>query len=451
MPRVVITGLSGGTGKTTVSLGITRALTRDGFSVRPFKKGPDYIDTAWLALAAKSSAGNLDPFFLDGAGLRRQLAARSSGADIAVIEGNRGYFDGRDLSGSASTAELARHINAPVILVVDITKMTRTAAALVAGCKNFPGGERIAGVILNRAGGDRHAAIARASVEELARVPILGVLPRLGRPPIFERRAGLITVDMHEDAETSLENTAHCIREHVDLAAVLALARSAPDLDTASVSPVKTPVCARIGIVRDEALWEYYEENLDALREAGAEIIPLPLLDAAPWPEVDALYLGGGDLTPYAALLAADTARKADIRTRIESGLPVYAEHAGYFYLGEKYIVDGAAHAMAGVFPLEAAATDKPARLGYVVAVARVENPFFPLDFCFKGHEFHYARLAVRDSGVLQKTGGTARVEESDGLVYKNSFGAAMQIYAPAVPEWAQALVSAAVAWRKSR
>lgn len=472
MPRVVISGLSGGVGKTMVSLGICRAFTRRGVRVHPFKKGPDYIDTGWLALAAGTRAGNLDPYFLDGGALLRHFFARAAGADLAVIEGNRGFFDGRDVAGSASTAEVARHVDAPVILVVDITKMTRTTAALVAGCKAFPGGGRVAGVILNRGGGRRHAAIARASVEELAGVPVFGVLPRLADAPIFERRAGLITVDMHGSADDSLERTADLLEKHVDLDAILALARSAPALigrsapalidrsAPALVTPEDGDASSRgmprpsvrIGVARDAALWEYYAENLDALREAGADLVFVPLLGDAPWPELDGLYLGGGDLSPYAAALAANTARKRDLRARIEQGMPVYAEHAGFFYLGKSYAANGETHEMAGIFPVEARITEKPARLGYVDARVLRDTLFYPAGYAFKGHEYHYARLSVANaSGTLEKHPGADGVADSDGLVYKAAFGAAMQVFAPAVPVWGAGFVRAAEAWRQAR
>ena len=453
IPRIIVTGLSGGTGKTTISLGITRAFAQDGLCVHPFKKGPDYIDTAWLELASGGRTGNLDPFFLDGNALRRQFITRSSGADIAVIEGNRGYFDGRDIAGSASTAELARHLDAPVILAVNITKMTRTTAALVAGCKNFPGGERIVGIILNYAGGNRHAAIARQAVEELAGLPVLGVLPRLSEAPIFERRAGLITVDMHENAEDSLEKTAAFVREHVDLKTVLDLAHKAQHLQIAQEPTEKKPARARIGVVRDDALWQYYAENLEALCHAGAELVFLSLFDAAPWPEIDALYLGGGDIAPYASLLAAGVERQKEIKARIESGLPVYAEHAGYFYLCRVLAHAEKAYAMSGVFPVNIATTVKPVRLGYVEAVVNAENPFFTTGISFKGHEYHYANITMDGSvsSTLQKTTGTARHEDTDGLVYKNAFGTAMQLYAPAVPQWAHSFVHAAAKWRAEK
>jgi cobyrinic acid a,c-diamide synthase len=193
MPRLVVSGLSGGSGKTTVSLSLTCVLARQGMVVAPFKNGPDYIDIAWLALAAGRRAANIDPFFFSPGQMRGHFARYFSGAHIAIVEGNRGFFDGRDLSGSSSMAEVAAALDAPVVLVVDITKMTRTTAALVAGCRNFPGGERIAGVVLNRSGGPRHATIARRAVEELAGVKVFGVLQRLDPTPICERRAGLVT------------------------------------------------------------------------------------------------------------------------------------------------------------------------------------------------------------------------------------------------------------------
>ena len=455
MPRVVISGLSGGSGKTTVSLGLTRALTRRGLTVAPFKKGPDYIDTAWLALAAGRRAANLDPFFFSPGQIRNHFIRCFQGADIGLVEGNRGFFDGRDLSGTCSTAEVAAALDAPVILVVDITKMTRTTAALVTGCRNFPGGGRIAGVVLNRSGGPRHATIARRAVEELAGVKVFGVLPRLDSALIFERRAGLLTVGESSGAEESLSDIAALISEHVDIEAILAIAKNAPEFP--GVATDEAPENAargsavRIGVVRDEALWQYYDENFDALRHAGAELVFVSLLDEAPWPQMDALYLGGGDLGPYASLLAGNAARKKEIITLIESGMPVYAEHSGYFYLGRMFTHDGATHEMAGVFPVRATVTEKPARLGYMEARLEKDTPFYAAGYSFKGHEYHYADITVgEDAGAsLQKAAGGRRIEVADGLVYKSAFGTSMQIFAPAVPEWAVSFVRAARLWNE--
>ncbi|CAK7065142.1 MAG: Cobyrinate a,c-diamide synthase [Desulfovibrio sp.] len=455
MTRLVVSGLSGGSGKTTVSLGLARAFARRGMRVAPFKKGPDYTDTAWLALAAGQKAANLDPFFFSAERIRAHFARCFFGADIGIIEGNRGFFDGRDLSGSSSTAEVAAALKAPVILVVDITKMTRTTAALVAGCLNFPGGERIAGVILNRSGGPRHAAIAKKAVEELAGVRVFGVLPRCDVSPIYERRAGLMAVGAHPGSEEALDALADFICEHVDVDAILATARSAsklPELDVSGPEATANDETTeetrpRIGIVRDEALWQYYGENLDALQDAGADLVFVSLFGASPWPELDGLYLGGGDIGPYAARLAQDAARKKEIAALIESGMPVYAEHSGYFYLGNTFTREGVSHEMAGVFPVSASITEKPARLGYMEAALTVDTPFYPAGCAFKGHEYHYADIAVYDApgssvtATLRKQAGGRRIEVADGLVYKAAFGTSMQIYAPAVPEWAAAFV----------
>lgn len=456
MPRLVVSGLSGGSGKTTVSLGLARALTRRGITVAPFKKGPDYIDTAWLALAAGRRAANLDPFFFSPDNIRNHFARYFFGADIAIVEGNRGFFDGRDLTGSSSTAEVAAALDAPVILVVDITKMTRTTAALVAGCRNFPGGERIAGVILNRSGGPRHARIASRAVEELSGTLVFGVLPRLDAAPIHERRAGLVTIGESPGAEDSLNAIAALIREHVDIEAILAVAASAPEFpgfatDEAPGNVERGPA-VRIGVARDAALWQYYDENLDALRNAGAELVFLSLLDEGPWPQIDALYLGGGDLGPYASKLALNTARKQEIIALIESGMPVYAEHSGYFYLGRMFIRNGSAHEMAGVFPVWAMVTEKPARLGYMEARLETNSPFFLEGCSFKGHEYHYADISVGDTveASLRKTAGGKHVEVADGLVYKSVFGTSMQIFAPAVPQWAASFVRTARAWKRT-
>ena len=191
-PRLVLAGLSGGAGKTLLTLGICRAFAAAGLRVRPFKKGPDYIDAAWLGLAAGCDATNLDPFLLPESRLPSLFLEKSANADIAIIEGNRGIFDGMDVAGSCSTAALARTLTAPVVLILDATKMTRTAAAIVAGVAAFEPGLNLAGVVLNRTAGPRHRDILRESIESLAGVPVLGMLPKIAENPIPERHMGLM-------------------------------------------------------------------------------------------------------------------------------------------------------------------------------------------------------------------------------------------------------------------
>lgn len=456
IPRLVIAGLAGGTGKTTISLGLCRAFARQGLCVQPFKKGPDYIDTAWLGLAAGREARNLDPFMVDEATLRSLFRQRVSGADLSVTEGNRGYFDGMDLAGSSSTAELARRLDAPVILVVDCTKMTRTVAALVRGCRNFPGGERIVGVILNRTRAARHSDLVKRAVEELADTPVLGVLPRLPVPPIVERRSGLVTVEEHSAAQQALDHLAQMTSDHMDLHGILALARAAapfPFDGVSAVGPVQVTEksTVSIGYAHDAALWQYYGENLDALREAGAELVPLSLLNADPWPALDGLYLGGGNCGGQAEALSAQEGRRAEVAALARAGLPIYAEQAGLVYLLERWEEDGKSYPLAGVFPGSAVCCKKPQALGYVEATVTSSNPYHMRGQCLKGHEYHYVRhdVPVAPDFALCRSRGADMGRARDGIAYKNVFGTFMQIYAPAAPHWAEAFVRAARAWKK--
>lgn len=456
IPRLIIAGLAGGTGKTTISLGLCRAFARQGLCVQPFKKGPDYIDTAWLGLAAGHDARNLDPFMVDETTLRSLFRQSAAVADLSLIEGNRGYFDGMDLAGSSSTAELARRLDAPVLLVVDCTKMTRTVADLVRGCRDFPGGERIVGVVLNRTRAARHSDLVKRAVEELAGTPVLGVLPRLPVPPIVERRSGLVTVEEHSAAQQALDHLAQVTADHMDLPGILAMARAAVPFPLEGIPSAAGPVkgagegTVTIGYVHDTALWQYYGENLDALREAGAELVPLSLLNADPWPALDGLYLGGGNCSGQAEALSAQESRRAEVAALARAGLPIYAEQAGLVYLLERWEEGGKSYPLAGVFPGAAVPCTKPQALGYVEATVTVANPYHPQGQCLKGHEYHYVRhnAPIDPDFALCRSRGADMGRTRDGIVHKNVFGSFMQVYAPAAPHWAEAFVRAARAWK---
>jgi len=460
MPRIIITGLSGGAGKTTVSLGLARALARQGLGVRAFKKGPDYIDAAWLSLAARAPQGNLDLFFMPGPALRDLFIRMAAGYDLALVEGNRGIFDGLDINGSCSTAEVARIIQAPLILVLDCTKMTRTVAALVKGCMTFEPGLTIGGVILNRTGNSRHRTMLQRSVEELCGVPVLGVLPRSAEALIAERHTGLVGEGECRQADDLLDGIADFIESHVDLAAIRELAESAPGLsDSGSVCREPSPglLCAsvNIGYVRDAAFWFYYQENLEALQAAGATLIPVSLLDDAPWPELDGLYIGGGLPALHAESLSANTAKRSLVASLSRAGLPIYAECGGFMYLADHLVVHGKKFPMAGVFSCAVEFHQRPQGLGYVMAEVMVENPFHPLGIPLPGHEFHFSRCIpdvpgstsdtqahtfrlTRGRGMSAAPDGSGR----DGLLRSNTFAAYTQIYAPALPHWAPSFVA---------
>jgi cobyrinic acid a,c-diamide synthase len=522
IPRIIISGLSGGAGKTMVSLGLARALLRSGQRVRAFKKGPDYIDAAWLALAARSPQANLDPFFLSAPALRRLFQQGAGGFDIALIEGNRGLFDGLDLRGSCSTAELARLLLAPVLLVLDCSKMTRTVAALVSGCLHFEQGLHIGGVILNRTGNPRHHAMARRAVEELAGVPVFGALPRRPSPFIRERHMGLAGLDEYARADENLDALADFMGDHVDLAAVARLAASAPALpeDAADggaeadhapelsagdvgrrLTPSlesETPASGRelrsvphagikagegpcIGYVHDAAFWFYYEENLAALRAAGATLLPLSLLDgerregdgagedAGVWDRLDGLYIGGGQPELYARELSGNSFLRETAAALARSGLPIYAECGGFMYLAGELRLNGENFPMAGVFPLCVELLSRPQGLGYVEAEVVTPNPYHPLGTHFRGHEFHFSRcLPLRDgaspgAGALSADGHVLHLhrgrgmcsspdqEGFDGLLFHNTFAAYTHVYAPALPHWAGNFVTLCADWKKRR
>ena len=453
-PRLVISGLSGGSGKTLVSLGLSRLFQRRGLAVQACKKGPDYIDYAWLALAARRPAACLDPYFLDDESLLRQFCRVCTGrpADIAVIEGNRGLFDGRDVEGTCSTAHVARLLHAPVVLTMNCAKMTRTAAAIVSGMAHFEPGLHLAGVILNNVAGERHGAMLRRAVERYTDIPVLGILPRLRKNPLPERHMGLSLNSADCGTDAVLDALADMVEEHTDADTFLSLAESAPALppvpDEAPASPCPAASRPRIGYVQDKAMWFYYEENLDALRDAGAELIRLDLFDEAPWPAVDGLYLGGG----YPELFADEistSSHLAHIRELSLSGRPVYAECGGFMLLCRALMLDDGPHAMAGIFPPQPRFFRRPQGLGYVTARVVADNPFHPKGSFWKGHEFHYSRCewpqGRKPACCLELSPGTGMYEENgihyDGLLARRTFASWTHLFAPAVPHWAKNFV----------
>jgi len=453
--RLVISGLSGGSGKTLVSLGLTRLFTRRGLAVQPCKKGPDYIDYAWLALAARRSASCLDPYFQNDEALLRQFINVCSRrpADLAIIEGNRGLFDGRDVTGTCSTAHVSCLLKAPVVLTMNCAKMTRTAAAVVAGMASFEPEVRLGGVILNNVANERHASMLRQAIERYTDIPVLGVLPRLRSNPLPERHMGLALSQADDSTHALLDHLADLLSEHTDIDALLTLAHSASDLPDICPAPAQETgaLRPRIGFVLDDALWFYYQENLDALRDAGAELLPLSLLDPAPWPELDGLYLGGGYPELFADTISSSP-HLEEIRSLSEAGRPIYAECGGFMVLCEALLLDDGPRAMAGLFPARPRFYPRPQGLGYVTARTLTDNPFHPVGSEWAGHEFHYSRcewpsgqypeacLALKPGvGMYEKQG-----VQYDGLLTRRTFASWTHLFAPAVPHWAENFVKAA-------
>ncbi len=455
LPRLLIAGLGGGSGKTFVSLGLCTVLARKGLKVQPYKKGPDYIDANWLSLAAGLPAINLDPFLFAPEKVPSLFVHHMLGADMAIIEGNRGLFDGMDVTGSCSSAEIARMLAAPVVLVIDCTKVTRTVAALVLGCRQFEPGLNLAGVILNRTAGSRHRQILRDSIERYTDVPVLGALPRRKENPLPERHMGLVSDREQEQPAKIFSQLASMLRDSVDIEAVQQIAFRAPSLSAASDLPsVSFEQEVRIGVASDQAFCFYYQDNLEALQREGAQIVPVSLLDSTQWPRIDALYLGGGFPETMAGDLAGNVRTRGHVRELAQRGMPVYAECGGLMYLGQQIEFQGQQHAMSGVLPVYSVLHARPQGHGYVRVRVSRPNPYFPVELECNGHEFHYSTCTPSDASIkhaFSMIRGVGMGNKVDGIVYKNVFAAYTHLHALGVPCWAKNFVRAARIFRQNQ
>ena len=462
----MIAALRGGSGKTILSIGLIAAWKKQKKSIAPFKKGPDYIDTGWLALAAGRPCYNLDTFLLETPQILQSFMAHTRKDDIAVIEGNRGLFDGIDLEGSTSTAELAKLLKTPVLLCVDCTKITRTMAAVISGLIQFDPDVMIKGVVLNRVAGSRHERILRDNIEHYCGIPVLGAIPKL-RTQIFpERHMGLVPTPEHDWAGESIDTAAQVASEHIDLDAIYELIRDLPQLNHISSSQQPDvydkiqvagtePIKPKIGIIKDSAFQFYYPENINALEEAGAEIIFISALAGKTLPELDALYIGGGFPETHAQELAENKRFRKELKAMAEEGLPIYAECGGLMYLGEELVLEKKSYPMVGILPLTFDFYSRPQGHGYTVVTVENENPFYEVGAEIRGHEFHYSRV-LHWSGdendlVFRMQRGVGITKEKDGICYKNVLATYTHIHALGTPHWAPALVRNAVAYQQKK
>lgn len=459
-PRLLLSALRGGAGKTTLTLGLLAAWRIQGRRVIPFKKGPDYIDPAWHTLAAGSPSHNLDPFLMEGDQILNLVTRQAQAADVLLIEGNRGLFDGLDAQGTYSTAELAKLLATPVVLVVDCTMTTRTAAALVLGCQHFDPQVNLVGVILNQVARPRHEAILRASIERYCGVPVLGAVPRLKCAVFPERHMGLVPPPEHRAARQALRAAQDLAERYLDLGGLWQAACQAPPLPVISRPLYPEPEIretVNIGIVRDAAFQFYYPENLEALEQAGARLVFLSALsDPELPPDLDALYLGGGFPETNALALAGNATFRASVRRAAEAGLPIYAECGGLMYLGRSlHTLEGQAFPMVGLLPYDFLMGKSPQGHGYTTLEVVAPNPFFPPGTRLKGHEFHYSRMQPEPGSearlAFHLSRGTGMGGQRDGYIYKNVLATYTHLHALGAPEWAPALVRQAREYRRGR
>jgi cobyrinic acid a,c-diamide synthase len=480
-PRLVVGGMSGDAGKTLVSLAIVLAARDRGVRVRAFKKGPDYVDAAWLAWASGAPARNLDTFLMGEDGVRRAFGRHAAGREpaaagsIDVIEGNRGLFDGVDARGTHGTAALAELLDAPVLLVLDARKTTATAAAMVRGCQAMSPGSRIGGVVLNRVAGGRHDAVAREAIESACGVPVLGAIPRIEGGDILPgRHLGLVPPREHGDRNGLAERLRAVARQHLDLDRILAFAGAAPPVEVpeaARARPASAPGAEpepprpsstseswpdppiAIGYLSDSAFSFYYPENLEALEAQGARLVPLSSLSGDPIPEaIDALYIGGGFPETHAARLAENDPLLASLRNAAGADLPIYAECGGLMLLARSVSWQGTRHEMANVLPLDVEVTARPQGHGYVALAVDRRNPFFPVGTGIRAHEFHYSRIA----GEVPETAcavarGAGCGGGRDAVVARGVWASYAHVHALATPEWAPGVAGAARRYHEMR
>lgn len=459
-PRLVVAALRGGGGKTTISLGLIAAWRRQGHRVVPFKKGPDYIDAGWLSLAAGRSCFNLDTYMMSREKVLASLALRSArNADLCLIEGNRGLYDGTDESGTHSTAELAKLINSPVILVVDCTKVTRTLAAIVLGLKQFDPAVSIRGVVLNHVATSRQEALVRSTVENYTGLPVLGAIPRIRGENLPQRHLGLVPVQEHPETKRVCDMLADLAEKHINLDQLLELAgkaqpKSAPDLLWPQPAP-ESKSRVKIGVIRDSAFQFYYPENLEFLEKIGAELITFSALSEGKLPEIDALYLGGGFPETHAELLAGNEDLRIALLKAAKAGLPVYAECGGLVYLGRELIYKGKVFPMTGFFPVTFGLEARPRGHGYTILEAVETNPFYTPGQELIGHEFHYSHPLEYDPGqlklALKVKRGFGFDQGMDGLTKQNVLGMYTHLHALGNTTWAEALVQRAAEFRAAR
>ncbi len=447
LPRVVIAGLCGDAGKSVTAIGLIGALKRHGHAVAPFKKGPDFIDAGWLGAAAGMPGRNLDTFMMPRTAIIGSLCQAVPSSDIAIIEGNRGIFDGADGRGTHSTAQLAKLIEAPVVLVLDATKATRTLAAMVLGCLAMDASLTIAGVILNRVRTARQESVIRTAIADVTGIPVVGAIPKLAAMELPSRHLGLVTALEQDDCASVVERIAEVVEGHVDLDAVVKIAGTAKDLAAPPRTSTDTAGHARVGVLRDKAFTFYYPENLEALAAAGAELVSISPLRDHDLPDIDALYAGGGFPEEFAQELADNRPIRHALAKRIDQGLPVWAECGGLMYLSGGILKDGVLHSMVGALPVTVEHNARPQGHGYSAGHVDTKNPFLPEGRVLAGHEFHYSRPrqgADQLSTVVALDRGVGVGLGRDGIHAKNVVATYTHLHALGVPDWAPALVRAA-------
>lgn len=448
MSRILISAAHKSSGKTMLSIGLAACLASRGEAVQTFKKGPDYIDPLWLAQASGRPCYNLDFNTQSHDEIRALFASRALGDGINLIEGNKGLHDGVDLEGADASAALARLLDAPILLVVDTTGMTRGIAPLLHGLTQFEPGLHFAGVVLNQVMSTRQESKLRQAVEHYTELKILGAMARAPAVIVKERHLGLTTPGDVDGPQQRIERIRDIVCSSVDVPQVIAAARAAPALPKAAAAKaIARPDGPRIGIARDEAFCFYYQDDLEALEDAGATLVPFSPLRDARLPEIDALVLGGGFPETHISRLQANQSLRRSILAAARAGLPIHAECGGLMYLCRSLRWGGQSGEMVGLVPAEAVMHERPQGRGLVVLE---ETDAAPWSQCGVGgkipaHEFHYARLEglPHDSRFAYRVRRGEGIDgDNDGIVIGNTVASFSHLRHTSRSRWAEQFVN---------
>ncbi|WYD81597.1 MAG: cobyrinate a,c-diamide synthase [Candidatus Electrothrix gigas] len=445
-PALIIAGTHSGCGKTTVTLGLMAALKQRGLMVQPFKCGPDFIDPTLHLLITEQVSRNLDVrmcgpayvqhLFATHAVTHAPLAENPPAQGIAIIEGVMGLFDG----GQGSAATLARLLNIPVLLVVDVRSAAESVAAVVKGFETLDPQVEVAGVIFNRVGSERHVQMISHAVRQHCQAEIIGALPRENKIALPSRHLGL-----HTGPEVALnrQSLVELIEEHLDVDLLLKVAQQVKPAteQVAELARLADPIKVRLGVAQDEAFCFYYQDNLDMLAKAGAELIFFsPLHDATLPDTLDGLYLGGGYPELYAETLAANTSMRGAIRAFSSSGKPVYAECGGFMYLTKGIVTaDKEEYPMVGVYPVRSRMQQGLRRLGYRQVEMQTNTPLGLAGNCCYGHEFHYSTIDTMPSAIQR--GYVLDDGRAEGYLKDNTLAGYVHLHWGKTPEAAQYFV----------
>ena len=431
MNRFFISAAHKSSGKTTVSMGLAAALSKRGMRVAAFKKGPDYIDPMWLRLASGHPVWNLDFFTMSREEILTYFRRESKDAEIALVEGNKGLHDGLDVEGRDSSAALANVLGCPVVLVLDVSGITRGVVPLIEGHKNFVPKVEIAGIILNRIGGTRQEQKLRAAIDRYTDLPVLGAIRRNDELRIEEHHLGLVPGNEHRDASRQVDRLADQIETDVDIDCLLELTVKEALPNEPTITTRNYPEAdLKIGISQDAAFGFYYPDDLTAFQEAGAELVPIDTLKDAGLPAIDGLFLGGGFPERFIESLCANASLRRDIRQFITDGGPTYAECGGLMYLSRSIRWNDTVGEMVGAIPADTIMDSRPVGRGYVSFVPRPTHPWPDIAAqCrreYRGHEFHYSRLDNLHSDLERAwnmTRGFGVDGLTDGIVHHNVLG----------------------------